>query len=119
MIQKTPEQLVASEMAAHPLSKALISGGKRRDQLLRSLIPLYVAARVDLDLHSGEIERIWKRFRVKYAAPNAAKALREHEGYAKKTARGRRITRTGIKYVESMVKSPDMARKTQRRRASA
>jgi hypothetical protein len=38
---------------------------------------------------------------VKFAAPNAAKVLREHAGYARRTAKGPRISAAGVKYVEA------------------
>lgn len=79
--------------------------GKQRNQLLRSLVPLYIAKDIEVDLNSGQIARVWKRFKVRYAGPNAAKALREHTGYAKRTANGRRITRAGVKYVETALKA--------------
>jgi hypothetical protein len=103
-LTQTAEKVVAAALAKHRSSKALIRSGKKPDQLLRSLIPLYVAKQFDLDLDSGEIARVWKRFRVQYAVPNAAKALREHVGYAKRTSQGRRITKVGIRYVEAALK---------------
>ena len=67
----------------------LIRLGKEKDQLLRSLIPLYVARKGDLHLSSGAISRFWAAHGVKYAPPNAAKALREHVGYARLDAKSR------------------------------
>jgi hypothetical protein len=104
MKTQTPEQVVATAMASHPRSKDLVRSGKIPDQLLRSLIPLYVAAKMPVDLNSGQIVRVWKKFKVRYAAPNAAKALRENAGFAKRTAGGRRITRSGVRYVEAALK---------------
>ena len=108
MKTQTPEQLVATAMAAHPRSKELVRSGKMPNQLLRSLIPLYVAAEHDqgpVDLNSGQIVRVWKKFKVRYAGPNAAKALRENARFAKRTPTGRRITATGVRYVEAALKT--------------
>lgn len=77
---------------------ALIKAGKQKDQLLRSLIPLYVARNVDVS--SGVTSKFWAKHGVSFAAPNVAKALREHVGYARRTAKGPQITPNGIKYVE-------------------
>jgi hypothetical protein len=103
MATRTPEAQVASAMRAHPMARALIRAGRRRDQLLRSLIPLYIARQLVLDLDAGEIARVWRAFDVNYAVPNAAKALREHLGYARRTRTGRRISSAGVKYVERAV----------------
>jgi len=92
---------VADVLRAHPAFPDFLRAARRPDQLLRSLIPLYVAAQLDLELDSGEIARVWRRFRVSYAVPNAAKALREHVGYAIRSKTGRRIAKPGIRYVEA------------------
>jgi hypothetical protein len=97
---ETPEERVVKAMARHHRRRAMVRAGRQRDQLLRSLLPLYVAQTMRLDLDSGAIARIWRRFNVPYAVPNAAKALREHVGFARRTPLGRRITRAGIRYVE-------------------
>ena len=44
------------------------------------------------------------RMGVTYAAPNAAKALRLHSGYAQDTKKGKAITPRGIQYVEEALK---------------
>ncbi|NPC77681.1 hypothetical protein HPC49_05360 [Pyxidicoccus fallax] len=89
-------------LRAHPQHEALISAGKQKDQLVRSLIPLYLARSVDADLEvtSGTTSRFWGELGVTYAAPNAAKALRLHGGYAQDTKKGKAITARGIQYVE-------------------
>ena len=84
---------------AHPKKAALLKAGKKKDQLLRSLIPLYVAG--DIDVTSGITSKFWARHGVKYSAPNVAKAFRTHPGNVKRTAKGPRITPAGIKYVDS------------------
>lgn len=89
---------VLAALEAHPKRAALIKAGKQKDQLLRSLIPLYVAPGVDIS--SGTTSKFWAKHGVKFAAPNAAKALREHVGFARRTARGVQITPNGIKYVD-------------------
>lgn len=91
-------QLLA-EAAAHPKRAALIKAGKQKDQLLRSLIPLYLT-KGGYEITSGTTSKFWAKHGVTYAAPNAAKALREHVGYARRTAKGLQITPNGIKYVE-------------------
>jgi hypothetical protein len=96
------DQLLAA-LARHPRRAQLVSVGKQKDQLLRSLIPLYLARSTPLDVSSGLISRFWKLHGVTYAAPNAAKALREHVGYARVVKGARQITPNGIKYVESAV----------------
>jgi len=93
-------QLLAA-LEAHPKRSSLVKAGREKDQLLRSLIPLYLAQPLLVEVSSGTTSRFWAKQGVKYAAPNAAKALREHEGYSKRTATGPRITPTGVKYVEA------------------
>ncbi|MDY7231676.1 hypothetical protein [Hyalangium rubrum] len=91
-------------LRAHPNQKSLISAGQQqKDQLLRSLIPLYLARSLDLEVTSGTTSRFWEELGVSYAAPNAAKALRTHTGYAQETKKGKAITSKGIKYVEQAV----------------
>ena len=89
-------------LRAHPQHEALVSAGRQKDQLVRSLIPLYLARAVDADLEvtSGTTSRFWGELGVTYAAPNAAKALRLHGGYAQDTKKGKAITARGIQYVE-------------------
>jgi hypothetical protein len=87
--------------AQHPRRQELARAGQEKDQLLRSLIPLYVAQSLEIDVSSVAISRFWKEQGVKYAGPNAAKALRQHVGYARNTAVGRQITPNGVKYVEA------------------
>jgi hypothetical protein len=87
----------------HPRKRELIEAGKRRDQLLRSLVPLYLARGLKgLTVNSGAISAFWKANKVTYAGPNAAKALREHVGYAvQKKGKGWEITPNGVKYVDA------------------
>lgn len=94
-------QAVIAALAHHPKRQALVRAGKQKDQLLRSLIPLYIARKAELHLSSGAISRFWAVHGVKYAPPNAAKALRQHVGYARLDAKGRQITPNGIRYVEA------------------
>ncbi len=92
-------------LRAHPQSKELIQvGQQQKDQLLRSLIPLYLARSLDVEVTSGTTSRFWGELGVSYAAPNAAKALRTHTGYAAETKKGRSITAKGVKYVEQAMK---------------
>lgn len=77
---------------------ALIKAGKQKDQLLRALIPLYLA-NGKFEVTSGVSTRFWAKQGVSFAAPNVAKALREHVGYARRTAKGPQITPNGTKYV--------------------
>jgi hypothetical protein len=95
-----PLTVVLAALDAHPKKAALIKAGKQKDQLLRSLIPLYVAQKVDVEVTSGVASKLWAKHGVTFAAPNAAKVLREHAGYAKRNAKGVLITPAGIKYVE-------------------
>jgi hypothetical protein len=90
-------------LEAHPKRSGLVKAGRAKDQLLRSLIPLYLAQQLSVPVSSGTTSRFWAKQGVKYAAPNAAKALREHEGYARRTSTGPRITAVGVKYVEAAV----------------
>lgn len=96
-----PIDALSAAFEAHPKKAALIKGGKQKDQLLRALIPLYVGAKAGLDVSSGTTSKFWAKHGVKFAAPNAAKALREHVGYARRTAKGVQITPNGVKYVET------------------
>ncbi|MFL5322232.1 MAG: hypothetical protein ACJ790_21425 [Myxococcaceae bacterium] len=93
--------VVMAALAKHPAKAHLIRAGSQPDQLLRSLIPLYLAQESGVEVTSGTITAFWKKHGVKFAAPNAAKALREHVGYARATKAGRQITPNGIKYVEA------------------
>lgn len=97
------KQLVDA-LQAHPQQKGLVSAGQQqKDQLLRSLIPLYLARSLGLEVTSGTTSRFWSKFGVSYAAPNAAKALRIHTGYASDTKKGRAITAKGVRYVEDAI----------------
>lgn len=96
----TALDLVLKSLEASNKRSTLIKAGKQKDQLLRSLIPLYLARSTDVEITSGVVSKFWKLHGVKYAAPNAAKALREHVGYARNTKNGKQITPNGIKYVE-------------------
>lgn len=92
-------------LKSHPQQKDLVSAGQQqKDQLLRSLIPLYLARSLDMEVTSGTTSRFWGEFGVTYAAPNAAKALRMNTGYAQETKKGKAITSKGIKYVEQAMK---------------
>lgn len=93
--------VVLSALESNSKKAALIKAGKQKDQLLRSLIPLYVARNSNAEVSSGVTSKFWAKHGVKYAAPNAAKALREHTGYSKRTKNGNQITPNGVKYVEA------------------
>ncbi|NVJ09673.1 hypothetical protein HUW63_31175 [Myxococcus sp. AM001] len=94
-----------SALRSHPRQQDLISAGKQKDQLVRSLIPLYLARSLDgeFEVTSGTTSRFWGELGVTYAAPNAAKALRLHGGYAQDTQKGKAITARGVQYVEEML----------------
>ncbi|QSQ13503.1 hypothetical protein [Myxococcus landrumensis] len=98
-------QLVEA-LRAHPRHEELRAAGKLKDQLVRSLIPLYLARAMELDMEvtSGTTSRFWGELGVTYAAPNAAKALRLHAGYAQDTKKGKAITPKGVQYVEETLK---------------
>ncbi|WP_224249903.1 hypothetical protein [Hyalangium gracile] len=87
----------------HPQQKDIVSAGQQKDQLLRSLIPLYLARSLGVEVTSGTTSRFWSKLGVSYAAPNAAKALRIHTGYASETKKGKTITAKGIRYVEDAI----------------
>jgi hypothetical protein len=88
-------------LRAHPRQEELLAAGRRKDQLLRSLIPLYLARSLALEVTSGTTSRFWSELGVTYAAPNAAKALRLNAGFTQDTPKGKALTPKGIKYVES------------------
>lgn len=91
-------------LQTHPRQKDLISAGQEKDQLLRSLIPFYLARSLDdVEVTSGTTSRFWSQLGVSYAAPNAAKALRIHTGYVSETKKGKNITAKGIRYVEDAI----------------
>ena len=94
-----PVSALITLLKAHPQKAALIKAGKEKDQLLRSLIPLYLS-QGKVEVTSGTMSRFWAKHGLKYAAPNAAKALRLHPGYARRTAKGQQITANGVKYVD-------------------
>jgi hypothetical protein len=87
-------------LVTHPRKDALVKAGKAKDQLMRALIPLYLARGWDVEVTSGATSKLWKKYGVTFAPPNAAKALREHVGYARRTKAGLQITPNGVKYVE-------------------
>lgn len=92
-------------LKGHPQQKDLVTAGQQqKDQLLRSLIPLYLARAINLEVTSGTTSRFWGTFGVSYAAPNAAKALRMNTGYAQETRKGKAITAKGVRYVEQALK---------------
>lgn len=95
---------VTTAFAKHPKKVQLLKAGKSKDQLLRSLVPLYVARELKTPINSGLISRFWGKHGVRYAAPNAAKALRKNPGYAKQGKNGQRITASGVKYVEAALR---------------
>ena len=100
-----------AKLDSHPKRAALVKAGKQKDQLLRSLIPLYLAQKLtSTEITSGDTSDFWKLHGVKYLAPNAAKALREHVGYARRTKVGPQITPNGIKYVEAALKGQPLKR---------
>nr|WP_253909231.1 hypothetical protein [Corallococcus exiguus] len=92
--------VLQTALRGHARQKDLVSAGKEKDQLLRSLIPLYLAKSLDVEVTSGTTSRFWSGLGVTYAAPNAAKALRLHAGYAQDTKKGKAITAKGVRYVE-------------------
>lgn len=94
-------QDLALALKQHKRAKELLRAGKQRDQLLRALIPLYLAQPGGLEINSGGISAFWKQQGVAFAGPNAAKALREHVGHATKSGRGWQITPNGVRYVEA------------------
>jgi hypothetical protein len=99
----TPLDQLMGALASHSKGAQLARAGKQKDQLLRSLIPLYLARNLGVEISSGTTSKFWARHGVKFAAPNAAKALREHVGYARRTAKGPQITPNGVKYVEAAI----------------
>lgn len=92
-------------MRRHPRREELLAAGKQKDQLLRSLVPLYVARELDLALDSGDISRFWGSFGLKFASSNAAKALRQKPGHARGSEKGRHITAPGVRYVEAALRA--------------
>lgn len=107
---KAPSALdkLVTALEAHPRRSELVKAGKQKDQLLRSLIPLYLV-RDGSGISSGVTSSFWHLHGLRYAAPNAAKALREHRGYARSSKGGRQITLAGIRYVEGALKSASKA----------
>jgi hypothetical protein len=99
-----PLEALLAALDAHAKKAALIKAGKQKDQLLRSLIPLYVGQKLSLDISSGTTSKFWAKHGVKFAAPNAAKVLREQKGYAKRAGSSVQITPTGVSYVEAALK---------------
>ena len=79
---------------------AVLKAGKQKDQLLRALLPLYLS-KGEFEVTSGTTSKFWSKNGVSFAAPNVAKALREHAGYARRTAKGAQLTPNGVKYVEA------------------
>lgn len=91
-------------LTKHPRRNQIVKAGKHKDQLFRSLVPLYLARNLGVEVNSGLISRFWKKLGVSYASPNAAKALRLHAGFARSTRAGRQITQNGVKYVEKLLR---------------
>lgn len=103
-----PAAQLFKALDASPRKAALIKAGKQKDQLLRSLIPLYLSKGA-FEVTSGTTTRFWAKQGISFAAPNVAKALREHVGYARRTAKGAQITPNGVKYVEAALSSKKAA----------
>jgi len=107
----TTVSLLVQKLGSHPKRAQLVRAGKQKDQLLRSLIPLYLAQKLaNVEITSGDTSDFWAQHGVKYLAPNAAKALREHVGFARRTKLGPQITPNGIKYVEAALKGAPLKR---------
>ncbi|OJT21356.1 hypothetical protein BO221_26395 [Archangium sp. Cb G35] len=87
-------------LRAHPRHQELLVAGRLKDQLLRSLIPFYLARSLSVEVTSGTTSRFWGELGVTYAAPNAAKALRLNTGFTRDTKKGKALTAKGVKYVE-------------------
>jgi hypothetical protein len=94
---------LVSVLKNHPKRAELVNAGKTKDQLVRSLIPLYLAKEAGerFEVTSGVVSAFWAASKVRFQAPNAAKALRQNPGYAKRTARGQVITAKGVAYVKA------------------
>jgi hypothetical protein len=101
--------VVMAALESNAKKAGLVKAGKQKDQLLRSLIPLYLTRDRSVEVSSGVTSRFWAKFGVTFAAPNAAKALREHVGYAKRTRAGNQITPAGVKYVEAALSGKQAA----------
>jgi hypothetical protein len=101
--------VVLAALESNAKKAALVKAGKQKDQLLRSLIPLYLTRDQSVEVSSGVTSRFWAKFGVTFAAPNAAKALRSHAGYAKRTKAGNQITPAGVKYVEAALSGKQAA----------
>ena len=104
------DDLVAVLNRHNKKAELLRAGKVHKDQLLRSLIPLYLGRTLDTEVTSGHVSKFWSLYGVKYAAPNAAKALREHVGYARNTRLGRQITPNGLRYVEAAMNGRPLKR---------
>jgi|CXWL01.1.fsa_nt_gi hypothetical protein len=104
MTQPSSVDHLLHALDSHPRKKNLVKAGKKKDQLLRSLIPLYLARKLAVEVSSGATSRFWALHGVKYKAPNAAKALRTHPGHTKRTAKGPQITNKGVAYVEKALR---------------
>lgn len=93
-------------------SRAVSAGQRNVDQLLRALVPLFLAETVQtvgggpVRITSGDISRFWSAFGVWLSPSNAAKALLWHIGYSRHTRRGRRITPNGVRYVRAAFPRP-------------
>ncbi len=95
---------LSSALESHPNKAAVVKLGKKKDQLLRALVPLYLGRNAKGDISSGVTSKFWAKHGVKFAAPNAAKALREHKGFSTRSKKGVAISTTGVKYVEEALK---------------
>ncbi len=107
MAKKSEDVLgtLAQALDSHPKKAAVVKAGKKKDQLLRALIPLYLARGAkSSDVSSGVTSKFWAQHGIKFAAPNAAKALREHKGFSTRSKSGVVISSNGVKYVEEALK---------------
>lgn len=93
-------------LSSNPKAKKLIKAARSNvDNLLRALIPLYVALPASgVRVTSGGTSRLWAKHGVKISGPAVARALREHVGYARGTKAGPIITPNGLKYIEFALK---------------
>ncbi len=98
-------KVLLAALEEHPRRQDLLRAGKAPNQLLRSLIPLYFGGPAGVVVTSGVTSKFWKSLGVTYAAPNAAKVLRQHKDLAQRTSSGVRLSAQGRKYVEDALRN--------------
>lgn len=106
IVAKTRDAELARLMRASKAGPKLVKAAKKtNDNLLRALIPLYIARSVAVRVTSGGVSRFWNARGISISGPAVARAWREWVGYSRQTKTGPQITPNGVNYVNAALRS--------------